>query len=145
VADGGFKSVPHSLFSPVFSDFVEDIPGLCEILSAQIAKDLKVRPKRMSPEALQKIANYAFPGNIRELRNLLERAHILGHGGEIISDELLGGRCRLHITSAPRWQTEWPKGSSVNRKIASGSVLRLRLSFLHRRPMTEMEALLVSR
>jgi transcriptional regulator with GAF, ATPase, and Fis domain len=30
-----------------------DIPGLCEILLAQIAKDLKVRPKRMSQEALQ--------------------------------------------------------------------------------------------
>jgi DNA-binding NtrC family response regulator len=66
----------------------EDIPGLCEILSAQIAKDLKVRPKRMSPQALQKIANYTFPGNIRELRNLLERAHILGHREEIAADEV---------------------------------------------------------
>ena len=66
----------------------EDIPGLCEILSAQIARDLKVRPKRMSSEALQKIANYTFPGNIRELRNLLERAHILGHREEIAADEL---------------------------------------------------------
>jgi DNA-binding NtrC family response regulator len=42
----------------------------------------------MSPEALQKIANYTFPGNIRELRNLLERAHILGHREEIAADEL---------------------------------------------------------
>ena len=62
--------------------------GLCEILSAQIAKDLKVRPKRMSQEALQKITNYTFPGNIRELRNLLERAHILGRREEIAADEL---------------------------------------------------------
>ena len=66
----------------------EDIPGLCEILSAQIAKDLKVRPKRMSQESLQKITNYTFPGNIRELRNLLERAHILGRREEIAADEL---------------------------------------------------------
>lgn len=66
----------------------EDIPGLCEILSSQIAKDLKVRPKRVSPEALQKITNYAFPGNIRELRNLLERAHILGQREDIAADEL---------------------------------------------------------
>jgi DNA-binding NtrC family response regulator len=42
----------------------------------------------MSPEALQKIKNYTFPGNIRELRNLLERAHILGHHEEIGADEL---------------------------------------------------------
>jgi DNA-binding NtrC family response regulator len=42
----------------------------------------------MSPEALRKIITYAFPGNIRELRNVLERAHILGPGDEISADEL---------------------------------------------------------
>jgi DNA-binding NtrC family response regulator len=42
----------------------------------------------MSPGALQKIGKYTFPGNIRELRNLLERAHILGHREEINADEL---------------------------------------------------------
>lgn len=73
---------------PALRERKEDIPGLCEVLSAQIAKDLKVRRKRMSPEALQKMMKYAFPGNIRELRNILERAHILGPGEEISADEL---------------------------------------------------------
>ena len=73
---------------PPLRERKEDIPGLCDVLSAQIAKDLKVRPKRMSPEALQKILTYAFPGNIRELRNILERAHILGSGDEIAAAEL---------------------------------------------------------
>ena len=73
---------------PPLRERKEDIPGLCDVLSAQIAKDLKVRPKRMSPEALQKITTYAFPGNIRELRNVLERAHILGPSNEISADEL---------------------------------------------------------
>lgn len=73
---------------PALREHKEDIPGLCEVLSAQIAKDVKIRPKRMSPEALQKIMKYAFPGNIRELRNLLERAHILGPREEISADEL---------------------------------------------------------
>lgn len=73
---------------PPLRERKEDIPGLCDVLSAQIAKDLKVRPKRMSPEALRKILTYAFPGNIRELRNILERAHILGLGDEIAADEL---------------------------------------------------------
>ncbi|HLZ42171.1 MAG TPA: sigma-54 dependent transcriptional regulator [Candidatus Sulfotelmatobacter sp.] len=73
---------------PPLRERKDDIPGLCDVLSAQIAKDLKVRVKRMSPEALRKIITYAFPGNIRELRNLLERAHILGPGHEIAADEL---------------------------------------------------------
>lgn len=73
---------------PPLRERKEDIPGLCDVLSAQIARDLKVRPKRMSPEALRKIITYAFPGNIRELRNVLERAHILGPADEISADEL---------------------------------------------------------
>jgi len=73
---------------PALREHREDIPGLCEVLSAQIAKDLKIRPKCMSSEALQKVMKYAFPGNIRELRNLLERAHILGPREEISADEL---------------------------------------------------------
>src|SRR5579859_4505184 len=73
---------------PPLRERKEDIPGLCEVLSAQIAKDLKVKPKRMSAEALHKIMNYSFPGNIRELLNLLERAHILGLRDEITADEL---------------------------------------------------------
>ena len=73
---------------PPLRERKEDIAGLCEVLAAQIAKDLKVQPKRMSPAALQKITRYEFPGNIRELRNLLERAHILRHGDEIGVDDL---------------------------------------------------------
>ena len=73
---------------PPLRERKEDIPGLCEMLSRQIAKDLKVCPKRISPEALQKVTRYDFPGNIRELRNLLERAHILGSATEITAEEL---------------------------------------------------------
>jgi DNA-binding NtrC family response regulator len=66
----------------------EDIPGLCEVLSAQIAKELKVRPKHVTSAAIERICAYAFPGNIRELRNLLERAHILARGEEIAPEDL---------------------------------------------------------
>jgi two-component system response regulator PilR (NtrC family) len=68
---------------PPLRERKQDIPGLCEILSAQIAKDLKIQPLRLSSTALNKLMNYSFPGNIRELRNLLERAHILVQGPEI--------------------------------------------------------------
>jgi DNA-binding NtrC family response regulator len=86
----------------------EDIPGLCEVLSLQIAKELKVRPKRMSGEALQKIMKYSFPGNIRELRNLLERAHIMGSSEEITSDELpVGSRDQIAPTSEKMEMRDW--------------------------------------
>jgi DNA-binding NtrC family response regulator len=89
------------IWIPALREHKEDIPGLCEVLSIQIAKDLKVRPKRMSAEALEKITNYSFPGNIRELRNLLERAHILGQREEIAADELPVDS-KSHIAPTPQ-------------------------------------------
>ncbi len=89
-------------------DRKEDIPGLCEVLSMQIAKELKVRPKRMSAEALNKIMTYAFPGNIRELRNLLERAHIMGPSEEITADELpVGSREQVAPASQKLEMQDW--------------------------------------
>jgi two-component system response regulator HydG len=64
----------------------EDIPELCECFLAQAARDLKVIPRRISPAALRVLTNYDFPGNVRELRNLIERACILSNGNEITAD-----------------------------------------------------------
>jgi DNA-binding NtrC family response regulator len=61
----------------------EDISGLCELFSRQVARDLKMPVRSISPAALDKLKRYDFPGNIRELRNLIERALILSTGAEI--------------------------------------------------------------
>jgi DNA-binding NtrC family response regulator len=55
----------------------EDIPGLCDLFLNQVALDLKLPRRRLSREALAKLQRYDFPGNVRELRNLIERASIL--------------------------------------------------------------------
>jgi DNA-binding NtrC family response regulator len=64
----------------------EDIPELCELFLLQAARDLKVPPRRINAEAMNLLLNYDFPGNIRELRNLIERACILSSGEEITAD-----------------------------------------------------------
>lgn len=61
----------------------EDISGLCELYSRRVATELKLRQRRISPQALQNLQRYEFPGNIRELKNLIERAYILSSGDEI--------------------------------------------------------------
>ena len=61
----------------------EDIEVLCAMLSSRIAREMKVPSKPLSGEALKKLENYAFPGNVRELGNLLERALILGQHAEL--------------------------------------------------------------
>jgi DNA-binding NtrC family response regulator len=64
----------------------EDIPELCELFLMQAARDLKVPLRRLSADAMRALVAYDFPGNIRELRNLIERACILSVGDEITAE-----------------------------------------------------------
>ncbi len=61
----------------------EDIPLLVEYFMEQFGKDLGKRLRGVSQKALDVLMGYQWPGNIRELKNCLERAAIL------IEDELI--------------------------------------------------------
>ena len=63
---------------PALKDRLEDIPLLCEHFINQIAKIDGVTPKNIKPAALKKLGDYPWTGNIRELRNVIERLMILG-------------------------------------------------------------------
>jgi DNA-binding NtrC family response regulator len=69
-------------------DRLADLPLLVADLLDQVARDLKVPTRRVSAAGLKKLAGYSFPGNVRELRNLLERASILARGVEIDAHDL---------------------------------------------------------
>jgi two-component system, NtrC family, nitrogen regulation response regulator NtrX len=76
--------VPLSV--PALREHLEDIPELCTLFLSQAARDLKVSPRKISADAMRALMNYDFPGNIRELRNLIERACILSTGEEITAE-----------------------------------------------------------
>jgi DNA-binding NtrC family response regulator len=57
-----------------------DIPLLARALLARIAPE---RQLRLAPEALQCLQRYDFPGNVRELRNVLERGSLMCDGAVI--------------------------------------------------------------
>ena len=75
---------------PPLRERLEDLPTLCADILRRLSPD-KVVP--VSPEAMAVLARHDFPGNVRELRNLLERARILSEGHAIqpghLPDELL--------------------------------------------------------
>ncbi len=56
----------------------EDIPALVDYFVDRIAADMKIDPPVIDEEALSCLKAYSFPGNIRELQNILERACLLG-------------------------------------------------------------------
>jgi two-component system nitrogen regulation response regulator NtrX len=61
----------------------EDIPLLVEEFMRQFARRTGVRPKRVSPEAMEILQGHDWPGNVREVRNLVERLMIMVTDEEI--------------------------------------------------------------
>jgi len=73
---------------PPLRERSEDIPLLTRtLLSDLCAKSGNAVPE-MSPAALEKLTSHGWEGNIRELRNVLERALILCHGNSIDSEHV---------------------------------------------------------
>jgi DNA-binding NtrC family response regulator len=77
-----FRICTLPLRVPSLRERPDDIPVLARHLLATICRDLG-RSARLTAAAERALAGYAWPGNIRELRNLLERAVLLGEGGEL--------------------------------------------------------------
>jgi two-component system nitrogen regulation response regulator NtrX len=65
------------LVLPPLRERLEDIPVLVEHFSRQITEQNGWRPKAFAPEAIEKLKSYSWPGNIRELRNVVERLLLL--------------------------------------------------------------------
>ena len=75
---------------PPLRERADDLGPICAALLERIARDAGVSPPpTLSRDAFALLAKYAFPGNVRELENLLHRAVALS-GGDVISGDDLG-------------------------------------------------------
>jgi two-component system response regulator PilR (NtrC family) len=61
----------------------EDVALLAESILTRLARRMKIEAPSLTPEALEALGHYPFPGNVRELENILERAMTLSAGGTI--------------------------------------------------------------
>jgi two-component system response regulator PilR (NtrC family) len=69
---------------PPLRERVDDLPEICSAVLDRIARDADVTPApTLSPEAMDWLSHYGFPGNVRELENLLHRAVTLSASGVI--------------------------------------------------------------
>ncbi len=79
---------------PPLRDRKEDIPLLCEHFLNKSAAEKQIKPKILTKRALEKIFDYPWPGNIRELENEMERVTVLAGGETKITVDMLSGRIR---------------------------------------------------
>lgn len=93
IADGNFREdLYHRLAViliqvPGLNDRRDDIPELISHFSKKIAQEQGTTEKRFSESAIKELQSYDWTGNIRELRNVIERLIILG-GQEISEDDV---------------------------------------------------------
>ena len=83
---------------PPLKDRLEDIPELAEFFLKQLEDGDNQLP--LSPEVIEKLLKYDYPGNVRELRNLIERALILAAGSPIMPDYVVYDENRVSNLSA---------------------------------------------
>src|SRR6202789_303128 len=73
---------------PPLRERPEDVPELAEAVLRRLGRRMKITPPMLSKDALAALGIYAFPGNVRELENILERAITLSTSGEISTSDI---------------------------------------------------------
>ncbi|MEK6688809.1 MAG: helix-turn-helix domain-containing protein, partial [Gemmatimonadota bacterium] len=83
-----FRLGALTLALPPLRDRPEDIPALAEALLRRVAVELGQRTPSLSDGALKVLTHHDWPGNIRELRNVLKRALLFSGGPSVTEDHL---------------------------------------------------------
>ncbi len=96
VAEGRFREDLYYRLSvipvvlPPLRERREDIPPLCELFLKEFSLRYEKRPKSLTPSAVEILTAYYWPGNIRQLRNKMERLVITCPGDTITARDLPG-------------------------------------------------------
>ncbi len=111
VADGSFRQDLYYRINvvqievPPLRDRTADLPALAKHFLDQQSKELGRHFVGFTDEAMQLLKTYPFPGNVRELSNIIERASVLTKGLTITAEDLPPN---LHNADTPQPSTTQP-------------------------------------
>ncbi len=74
---------------PPLRERIEDLYSIIEDTLPSICERLEIEPLMLTDEALQKMKQYQWPGNIRELENVLEKAAVISEGNFIRAEDVI--------------------------------------------------------
>ncbi|MDD4687185.1 MAG: sigma-54 dependent transcriptional regulator [Candidatus Cloacimonetes bacterium] len=78
------------IYSPPLRERSSDIPLLINHFSQDIALELGRRIKCFAPDALKLMQSYRYPGNVRELKNIMERIYLLCDKEKLQAEDIYG-------------------------------------------------------
>jgi two-component system response regulator PilR (NtrC family) len=102
----------------------DDIPKLAGRVLERLGRDGGNSPARLTPDALRSLLAYDFPGNVRELENILERAVALCENGTISAEDMrLVARASATSTAenAERWANTSSQQGAISPLPATGA------------------------
>ena len=103
---------------PALRERSGDIAEIAEAILLRLSGRTNAAPPKLSAEALQTLQAYPFPGNVRELENVLERALTLSTGGVITAEHI-----RLRSNARPSTPEAPARAGAAGGNIALGSQL----------------------
>jgi DNA-binding NtrC family response regulator len=77
-----------NIFVPPLRDRKEDIPLLVDYFIKKNCISMNRKPVEIDSAALKRLEEFSFPGNVRELENMIERAIVVGNGKKILLKDL---------------------------------------------------------
>jgi DNA-binding NtrC family response regulator len=99
---------------PPLRERKDDVPLLVKHFCDQYAKRASGPPPRIEPAAMEKLVRYDWPGNIRELFNILERGMIVSRTGAIGGDDIPDLVPRAYATPPPMQAMRGPSLTPTN-------------------------------
>jgi DNA-binding NtrC family response regulator len=77
-----------NIYVPPLRERVEDIPLLVDYFIKKYCTSMNRRPVEIDSAALKRLEEFSYPGNVRELENMIERAIVVGNGRKISLKDL---------------------------------------------------------
>jgi len=107
---------------PPLRERPDDIPLLANHILERIAKEYECDPASLTPKAVERLREYNFPGNVRELENVLERAFTLCDADLIDANDLHLGNGVQHAASATQIIAEGEAGEREGVAVPDGEI-----------------------
>ncbi len=111
----------HTIDIPPLRERKEEIPFLVQTFLEKVCKENELELKQITPQAMDMLISYSWPGNIRELKNVIERSVIISEG-QIIDVDSFAGRmgsiAQSLLLSNPNAQANSPFDQMPSTKVA---------------------------
>jgi two-component system response regulator PilR (NtrC family) len=121
VEDGQFRQDLYyrlnviELKMPALREMQQDVPQIATSLLQGLAREMGVPAPTLAPDAIKALKDYSFPGNVRELENILERALALCSGKQISEEDLYLVPPEATLTERGEPGGKWPLQEYLDR------------------------------